>query len=44
MDFYREKNLPRELKLERDFFTLTHKSKPMTDLKASTLLLQFTLR
>ena len=39
MKFYKEENLPRELKLG-DYFTLTHKDKPVTDFEASTVLLQ----
>lgn len=43
MKFYREENLPRKLKLGGDYFTLTHKNKPVTDFEASTILLQLFL-
>ena len=43
MKFYREENLPRELKLGGDYFTLTYKNKPVTDFEASTVLLQLFL-
>ena len=43
MKFYREENLPRKLKLGGDYFTLTHKNKPVTDFEASTVLLQLFL-
>ena len=38
--FYKVENIPRELKLGGDYFTLTHKNKPVTDFEASTVLLQ----